>query len=82
VDPLRIFLYDDGLARFATNPYKKVNDENIKDTFMHLTNYSINKNSKNFIFNQTCEKDDVGHKRSIKSVFKYLKDKGENTKRV
>jgi len=40
---------------------------------MHLTNYSINKNSENFIFNQTTEKDDVGHKRSIKSVFKKLR---------
>ena len=45
---------------------------------MHLTNYSINKNSENFIFNKSSEKDDVGHKRSIKPVFNYLKKKGVN----
>ena len=55
IDPLRIFLYDDGLARFATTPYKKVTKDNIKDTFMHLTNYSINKFSENFIFNESTD---------------------------
>ena len=47
--------------------------DNIKDTFMHLTNYSINKFSENFIFNESSDKDNVGHKRSIKPVFEYLK---------
>ncbi len=51
IDPLRIFLYNDGLARFATNPYK-VNSNNLDNVFMHLTNYSINKHSKDFIFNK------------------------------
>jgi tubulin polyglutamylase TTLL6/13 len=35
---------------------------------MHLTNYSINKDNKNFIFNEDSEKDDIGHKRSLTSV--------------
>jgi hypothetical protein len=42
VNPLRIYLYDDGLVRFASNKY--TNDSNsVGDVFMHLTNYSINK---------------------------------------
>jgi len=50
---------------------------------MHLTNYSINKFSKNFVFNETSDQDDVGHKRSIKSVFKYLKEeKNVNTEHI
>ena len=47
-DPLRILLYDDGLIRMATVPYVKPNSSNIKNTFMHLTNYAINKNNENF----------------------------------
>ena len=39
---------------------------------MHLTNYSINKNNKNFIFNNDKDVDDVGHKRSLSSVLEYL----------
>ena len=42
VNPLRIYLYDDGLVRFASNKY--TNDSSrVGDVFMHLTNYSINK---------------------------------------
>ena len=40
---------------------------------MHLTNYAINKKSKDFIFNDDTNKDDVGHKRSLSSVFKVFK---------
>ena len=40
--PLKIYLYNNGLVRFATEDYKKGDYENI---FIHLTNYSINKNN-------------------------------------
>lgn len=36
---------------------------------MHLTNYAINKNSKNFIFNTDAKDDNTGHKRSMFAVF-------------
>ena len=36
---------------------------------MHLTNYSINKFSKNFKFNENNEDENVGHKRSMKQLF-------------
>ena len=54
-------MYNDGLARFATTPYK-IDSNNLDDLFMHLTNYSINKHSKDFIFNTDVNKEDVGHK--------------------
>ena len=38
--PLKIFLYENGLVRFATEDYKRGDYGNI---FVHLTNYSINK---------------------------------------
>lgn len=51
-NPLRVYLYDEGLARFATEPY--TNDQDIlKNKFVHLTNFSINKrNVKNFVKNE------------------------------
>ena len=48
VNPLKIYVFEDGLARFATVPYEKPSDRNIHNMFMHLTNYAINKNSINY----------------------------------
>jgi len=48
VDPLRIYLYNEGLVRFATVEYEKPTDQNIDNTYIHLTNYAINKHNKNF----------------------------------
>ena len=39
---------------------------------MHLTNYAINKDSDQFIFNEDPNKDDIGHKRGLKSIFTYI----------
>ncbi|CAG9793454.1 unnamed protein product [Diatraea saccharalis] len=71
VHPLRIYLYKDGLARFASVKY---NDElaSLNDRYMHLTNYSINRLSKNYTPNEdftACE----GHKWTLQSLFHYLK---------
>ncbi|XP_053615363.1 tubulin monoglutamylase TTLL4-like isoform X6 [Plodia interpunctella] len=71
VHPLRIYLYKDGLARFASVKY---NDEvtSLNDRYMHLTNYSINRLSKNYTPNEdfaACE----GHKWTLQTLFQYLK---------
>ncbi|GIQ89913.1 tubulin polyglutamylase TTLL-4, partial [Kipferlia bialata] len=42
IDPLRVYLYPEGLVRFATHQYKP-SCKNAKDRSMHLTNYSINR---------------------------------------
>ena len=72
VVPLRIFIYDDGLARFATNPYVSPLGSNLNNLMMHLTNYAINKESEDFIANENANRDDVGHKRSLKAIFKHI----------
>lgn len=47
INPLRLYMYEEGLARFATCKYKDVGFETTKSNkFMHLTNYSINKMNK------------------------------------
>ena len=68
MSPLRVYVYKDGLARFATEKYQKPDDKNIKNLFMHLTNYAINKFSENFIANTDKNNDDVGSKRSLQSI--------------
>ncbi len=40
-EPLRVYVYKEGLARFASETYSSKINKNNK--FMHLTNYSINK---------------------------------------
>ena len=77
-DPLRIFIHEDGLTRFATEEYEKPSVNNIDSMCMHLTNYAVNKNTPNFIYNEDPELDDVGHKRSLKSTYEYLEEEGFN----
>lgn len=81
-DPMRIYVYQDGLVRFATEPYVAPSHGNLEDMCMHLTNYAINKENPNFIFNNDAGKMDVGHKRSIKSVFGKLEEEGFNIKKL
>jgi tubulin polyglutamylase TTLL6/13 len=78
-DPLRIFMFKEGLARLATDSYVPPNNSNLDDFFMHLTNYAINKNSNDFIFNSDPDKADVGHKRSLAFVWKHIDENGGNS---
>ena len=73
-DPLRIYLYRDGLVRFCTENFIKPNSKNLDSKCMHLTNYAINKYSDNFqrendTDSKQSEEDNVGNigsKRSVK----------------
>jgi tubulin polyglutamylase TTLL6/13 len=76
VNPLRIYLYEEGLARFATEPYEKANDDNLEQECIHLTNYAINKQYENFVFNTNEDEDNLGHKRSLTAVFATLEEQG------
>ena len=69
IDPLRIYLFKEGLARFSTDPYKAPAKKNLGNMYMHLTNYSINcKNKGKFQFNKGLDDADTGHKRTFTSV--------------
>ena len=41
VEPLRVHIYRDGLVRLSTQEYVDPTPENVKDLYMHLTNYSV-----------------------------------------
>lgn len=53
IDPWRVYVYHEGLARFASEPYAPQTSKQNK--FAHLTNYSINKKNDKYIPNQTAE---------------------------
>ncbi|XP_048510207.1 tubulin monoglutamylase TTLL4-like [Athalia rosae] len=72
-NPLRVYIYPDGLVRFASVKYR--DDINyLSDRFMHLTNYSINKTSSTYTSNDSVDSC-TGHKWTIKSLWSYLKEK-------
>jgi len=78
-EPLRVFIHEEGLARFATEPYAAPTKGNLSEMCMHLTNYAINKNSPNFVFNSSDTADDIGHKKSLTALLRILRERGHDT---
>ncbi|XP_059617253.1 tubulin monoglutamylase TTLL4 isoform X2 [Phlebotomus argentipes] len=80
MNPLKVYMHTDGLARFASVRYSEKVDT-LNDRFMHLTNYSINKFSANYAKNEDAEAC-KGHKWTIKSLWSYLEAGGVDTERL
>ncbi|XP_063958755.1 tubulin polyglutamylase TTLL5-like isoform X1 [Lytechinus pictus] len=78
-DPLRIYLYEEGLTRFATVQYQQ-NNKTIKNTCMHLTNYSLNKKSRDYVKCDDGDIEDYGNKWSLGAMLRYLKKQGKDAK--
>ena len=73
-DPLRVYLYEEGLARFASEEYQMTSSK--RNKFVHLTNYSVNKKNEKFVQNVDYRKDNVGHKWSLSALFQRLRSQG------
>jgi tubulin polyglutamylase TTLL5 len=69
IDPLRIYIYKEGLVRFATCAY---NTSEISNRYSHLTNYSVNKYNPNFNYSED------GHKWTLTALKKYLAEQKIN----
>ena len=78
VDPLRVYVYKDGLARFCTEPYEDPNPKNLGESYKFLTNYALNKTNKKF----EQFHDGRGHKRSITCVLKQMLANGVNVDKL
>ncbi|XP_066994664.2 tubulin polyglutamylase ttll-4 isoform X2 [Anabrus simplex] len=78
MNPLRIYLYDDGLVRFASVKYSS-DMACLGDRYMHLTNYSINKLSSQYTQNEDASAC-MGHKWTVKSLWTYLEKDGVDVK--
>ena len=53
-DPLKIYLFKDGLVRLATVPYT-TSKASLKQRFVHLTNYSVNKKADAYVKNENTD---------------------------
>ncbi|CAG4935118.1 unnamed protein product [Colias eurytheme] len=76
-DPLRIFVYNEGLVRFATSRYADPNINNTTNVFMHLTNYALNKHSRTYVYDS-----EAGSKRKISTLNKILLSQGVDLDRL
>ncbi|XP_057354976.1 tubulin polyglutamylase TTLL11 isoform X3 [Manis pentadactyla] len=79
LDPLEIYIAKDGLSRFCTEPYQEPNPKNLHHVFMHLTNYSLNIHSSNFVHSDSTS---TGSKRTFSSILCRLSSKGVDIKKV
>ncbi|XP_063422451.1 tubulin polyglutamylase TTLL11-like isoform X1 [Mytilus trossulus] len=79
IEPLDIHICKDGLARFSTLPYETPTYKNLHESFMHLTNYSLNKRSTTF---NRSERSDEGSKRTISSVLRKINLNGKDGDQV
>lgn len=86
-DPLVIYMYEEGLCRFATEKYSlKVKD--LKKRYVHLTNYSINKKAENYVQNEDGtdqigdEEDAKPSKWSLKQLKEHIIETGYDWEQV
>ena len=85
VNPLRLYIYEDGLTRFATCKYDTAAAEGGPKKarkFMHLTNFSVNKKNVNFVKNDNAEEDRSGSKWSLKALRQAFKEQGIDDKGI
>ncbi|KAI1299255.1 Tubulin polyglutamylase TTLL4 [Halotydeus destructor] len=70
--PLRAYVFDDGLVRFASIKYDSHLDS-LDEPFMHLTNYSINKNNEKYTSNNDTN-GLSGHKWTLKTLWRHFEE--------
>lgn len=77
ITPLRIYMYKDGLARFASHKYDS--EISVKDIKANLTNFALNKDDKAFVMAQGGTERVENSKWSLTFFMNYLKEKGIDT---
>jgi len=79
---LRLLVYRDGMARFATEPYQEPSYRNLRHPFMHLTNYAINKRNEHFVFNEDEEADNSGSKWGLHAIWDQIRKDGGDVEKL
>ena len=64
VDPLQLYIFNDGIVSFCTDDFS-TDSEQFKNKFVHLSNYSINKNNEKYNSKE--------HRWKLSSLWKYMK---------
>ncbi|CAH1107627.1 unnamed protein product [Psylliodes chrysocephalus] len=77
-DPLLIYIYEEGLVRFATVKYDSSHKQ-LWNPCMHLCNYSINKYHSDYVKSDDPSAENVGHKWTLSALLRHLKSEGKDT---
>ncbi|EPB78073.1 Tubulin-tyrosine ligase family protein [Ancylostoma ceylanicum] len=67
-----------GKLRVASEKY--CSEVDTQDAFVHLTNYSINKNNTNFVRNESMASEDFGHKWTLGALLRHIEKEGMDAK--
>ncbi|PRP80001.1 hypothetical protein PROFUN_12288 [Planoprotostelium fungivorum] len=81
INPLRLYVYNQGLGRFSTERWRRydANPEGINNNFIHLTNYSVNKENEKFVRSDLAERSgEDASKWLLTDVHKHMAKKGIN----
>nr|XP_060613570.1 tubulin polyglutamylase TTLL11 [Anolis sagrei ordinatus] len=79
LEPLEVYVAKDGLCRFCTEPYQEPHLKNLHLVFMHLTNYSLNVHSGNFVHSDSAN---TGSKRTFSSILDRLSSSGVEIRKI
>jgi len=74
-EPLRVYVFEEGFARFSTEKFT-LDPKQYDNKYVHLTNYSINKNSHKFVKNTDADIDDCGNKWSLSALKRRMHEMG------
>lgn len=81
-DPLVIYMYEDGLARFATDKFT-LDSKHYDNNFVHLTNYSVQKKSETYTQNKSRSSNNLkASKWSLKTLQRVFEEHGKDYKSV
>lgn len=71
-EPLEAYFCNEGMVRFCTEDYCEPTEENIDQLFMHLTNFSLNKDNDKYINTTEYGENNKGTKRLLSHFFAQL----------
>ena len=80
-EPLKIFLFKEGLVRFATHKYS-TDPELLEQNFVHLTNFSINRFNEDFVKPTGGEDADSAMKWTLYQLKQWYENNGINYNEV
>jgi hypothetical protein len=81
INPLRIYVYTNGLVRLAAEPYCPSFDD-FENLCAHLTNFSINKKNSEFKVTDEASADGTGSKWSFEPFWPFLESIGYDPTKV
>ncbi|CAH8482814.1 unnamed protein product [Dicrocoelium dendriticum] len=77
-DPLRMFMFKDGLVRFTTVQYADPNNRNVNNLYMHLTNYALQKHSNEYI----RDDEEGGTKRRVTTLNRWFRENDYDLQKI